>query len=438
MSPLGQYALWLMLATVSSASEHVDPTRTNSSCQDILKFAFPDLCPLEVTKGSLRIRGLELAYWRYHAPGISPRRDPVLTVHGGPAFAHNYLLPLQQLACRGHDVVFYDQVGCGESSVPEDPRHEAPWLFTIDYYFEEVRALVANFNWQSFHLLGHSWGTIVSQAFALQQDPRLRAVVLVGPLADAQLYIRSQWDKKVGSLGSLPSYTQHVIKELEKAEAYDSPLYGALDSVLTDFFTVRTLPTPDCFQKSAGGMANAGTKQIYVGVQGASEFTLAGVLTNLNLTGQLPSVHNPVLLVRGEFDTMRPPTVDAIYESLPLAFRAAIPHAAHCSHIDEPRLVNDIAAEFLRRAEGGAFGDLQSWIDAATGQPLAVETPAINRRLSFGYAASHPSSSCLLPALQAVMLLTLGAAGGFYLGPHVAPSVRRLTGGKAAPLLQAA
>ncbi|CAE7309926.1 pip, partial [Symbiodinium pilosum] len=124
--------------------------------------------------------------------------------HGGPAFSHSYMLPLKQQACRGREVVFYDQVGAGASSQP--PLRSAPWLLTVDYYVEVFR--VEGLGSRKFHLLGSSWGTILSQAYAFTKDPRLRAIVLSGPLSDGDLYWQSQWDEKVGNLGSLPFFVQ--------------------------------------------------------------------------------------------------------------------------------------------------------------------------------------------------------------------------------------
>ncbi|CAE7699044.1 pip, partial [Symbiodinium necroappetens] len=75
------------------------------------------------------------------------------------------------------------------------------------------------------------------------------------------------------------------------------------------FFTTRTIPIPDCF--SAAKPTSKTSKEIYVGMQGASEFVFSGVLGHFNYTPQLPEIANPVLLTFGRYDTMRPPVIDA-------------------------------------------------------------------------------------------------------------------------------
>ncbi len=46
---------------------------------------------------------------------------PLLCLHGGPGMSHDYLEPLEAIAETGRRVIFYDQLGCGNSDHPHDP-----------------------------------------------------------------------------------------------------------------------------------------------------------------------------------------------------------------------------------------------------------------------------------------------------------------------------
>jgi pimeloyl-ACP methyl ester carboxylesterase len=136
--------------------------------------------------------------------------------------------------------------------------------------------------------------------------------------------------------------------------------------VLEAAFTVRTYPAPDCFKRAAGLL----NEEIYVGMQGASEFTiggpqtmiqppslpsrgdelpadwlcdhpLAGVLASWSVTDQLHRVAAPTLLTHGRFDTMRPPVLRAMAAALRHAKVVLMPRSGHCSMIDDPKLMND-------------------------------------------------------------------------------------------------
>lgn len=114
------------------------------------------------------------------------------------------------------------------------------------YYSEvELPELLEHWKLERFHLLGHSWGTMLAQLYTLNANgSKLESLILSGPLSDSQRYIEAQWDPKEGNLGSLPPYVQQRIHDLERRKAYDSKEYQALDSVLTTFFTLRTAPAP--------------------------------------------------------------------------------------------------------------------------------------------------------------------------------------------------
>ncbi len=54
--------------------------------------------------------------------GILVKRQtglPLLLLHGGPGFPHDYLEPLEPLS-NERPVIFYDQLGCGNSDRPQN------------------------------------------------------------------------------------------------------------------------------------------------------------------------------------------------------------------------------------------------------------------------------------------------------------------------------
>lgn len=47
---------------------------------------------------------------------------PLILLHGGPGSSHNYFEMLDDLAQEGFQLVMYDQLGCGQSSAPDQPE----------------------------------------------------------------------------------------------------------------------------------------------------------------------------------------------------------------------------------------------------------------------------------------------------------------------------
>jgi len=327
----------------------------------------PDLCDLHIEEGHVLIMGISVSYWIYTSnennddPSLDDDKLPIIVLHGGPSFTHNYMLPLKQQACRGRSVIFYDQAGCGKSPGPKDvPSH----LLDPYYYATvELPTLVEHLGFANsssssgggFHLLGNSWGTMLAQMYALdrmdrQNDQNMASMVLSGPFSDSQTYIQAQWDPVDGSIGSLPTFLQQRIRFYDESRDFNSSEYQAINAALSSKFTLRTFPPPDCWMDSLDQANTA----IYSGMQGPSEFSMSGTLARVNLTGRLAELQTtPVLLTHGKYDTMRPVIVRTMQQALksPTVERLYFTKSGHVSMIDQPKEMNDGIADFFDRVE---------------------------------------------------------------------------------------
>jgi proline-specific peptidase len=122
------------------------------------------------SEGTVSFRGYRT--W-YRIVGDLPGRRgklPVLVLHGGPGFPHDYLEDLSGLTDDGRTVVFYDQIGCGRSDHPDDPG-----LWVIDTFVDEVAAVRDALGLDRVHLLGHSWGGWLALEYALGDSTASRA-----------------------------------------------------------------------------------------------------------------------------------------------------------------------------------------------------------------------------------------------------------------------
>src|ERR1700733_5581484 len=117
---------------------------------------------------------------------------PLLAVHGGPGLPHNYISSLERLADE-REVIFWDQLGCGNSERPSDPR-----LWTMDRSVAEMEAVVKELGLNRFHIFGNSWGGMLAQQYALDTTSGAASLTISNSIASipqfAQMVARLKAD----------------------------------------------------------------------------------------------------------------------------------------------------------------------------------------------------------------------------------------------------
>lgn len=144
-----------------------------------------------ITEDYLSFCGYNVWY-RVVGTDEGPGKSPLLCIHGGPGATHDYLEPLAALAGTGRRVIFYDQLGAGNSDHPKEPA-----LWTVSLFLEELAALRRHLQLHQVHLLGQSWGGMLAMEHALIRAEGLRSLILADSLASMP-----QWSTETNRLRS--------------------------------------------------------------------------------------------------------------------------------------------------------------------------------------------------------------------------------------------
>ncbi|MDF2577292.1 MAG: hypothetical protein K0S74_776 [Chlamydiales bacterium] len=114
------------------------------------------------------------------------RGKRVITVHGGPGLNHQYLkyglIPLESEYC----LVYYDQLGCGESLINISD-------INIKNCCLQLKEVIENFSFENpIILLAHSWGCLLVLE-TLKQWPHLNigTCVFISPMP----FSKREWDR---------------------------------------------------------------------------------------------------------------------------------------------------------------------------------------------------------------------------------------------------
>ena len=279
-------------------------------------------------------------WWRITAAAHDvARRAPLVVLHGGPGFTHDYLLRLTRIAATGRDVIHYDQIGAGRSThLPDaDPR-----FWTVDLFLDELDRLLQHLDIaDNYVLLGQSWGGMLAAEHAIRQPMGLRALVLANSPASMEL-----WCKGVRQLRSaLPASVQAVLTEHETADTTDSIEYLDACTAFYDKHVCRQVPNPDDLRATFAALEADPT--VYHAMCGPNEFHVVGSLADWSVVDQLDQILTPTLLLSGEHDEATDTAVAPIAQHVPGATWIKFANSSHMPHIEEEDRFLDIVSEFL-------------------------------------------------------------------------------------------
>lgn len=287
----------------------------------------------EYRQGYVKVPGGRVWY-RIHGYG---EETPLLVLHGGPGYPHDYLEPLKELAAT-RPVVFYDQLGCGRSERPDDPS-----LWNLERFVLELDAVRKELELNRVHLFGHSWGSMLAIDYALTWPGGIESLILASPCVDIP-----RWISDAASLkAKLPSDVQKTLAKCEAEGAFYAPEYLAATEVFYRNFVCRLDPKPESVRRSDNG---AGA-EVYTTMWGPNEFTLTGNLKDYDRSDRLSDLVLPVLYTCGEYDEARPETTTTYYRQSPNAAIAVFRHSSHMPHQEESSAYLSVLDQFLKAVE---------------------------------------------------------------------------------------
>jgi proline iminopeptidase len=276
--------------------------------------------------------------------GRNPRIR-LLLLHGGPGATHEYFEGLESfLASEGIEFIYYDQLGSAYSDQPKDDS-----LWTTERFVDEVEQVrqALGLGKDDFYLLGHSWGGILAAEYALKYQENLKGLVISNMMMSIADYNR--YAEEVLARQMDPAVVSEI-KALEKRGRYESPRY--MELLVPNFYAkhiCRLEEWPDAVNRSFARL----NKQIYVLMQGPSEFGASGRLEKWDRKADLAKITVPTLVIGATHDTMDPEHMRWVSTQVKQGSFLLCPNGSHMSMWDDQRVYAGGLVRFLRAVDEG-------------------------------------------------------------------------------------
>ena len=247
---------------------------------------------------------------------------PLLVLHGGPGGTHLPLTALAPLAEQGRRVVFFDQLGSGESSRPDDPS-----LWTVETFVEQVQSVRDGLGLQRIHLFGSSWGGMLALEYALTEPGGLASLILNSTPTSAP-----RW-------------------AVETLRLHDELPPGLDDKQAEKEFKRRHICRLDPEPEVLGRAREQFGAQVYETMWGPNEFTVTGTLKEWDVIDRLGELDVPTLVTSGRHDECTPALVEPLARGIRGAQWVLFEESAHMPYLEEPERYLEVVGGFLDRVE---------------------------------------------------------------------------------------
>lgn len=291
----------------------------------------------EVIEGYIPVTGGNV--W-YKIVAANRKKIPILVLHGGPGAPHDYLEPLEALS-EERPVIFYDQLGCGNSDKPSDLS-----LWTIERFVDELEQVRTYLSLDKMHLLGQSWGTMLAVDFMLTKKPKnIVSLILSGPCLSLSRFVSDQ----KAYLLELPDDLQRIVNEGEASGCFGSQEYQDVMMTYYKIHMCRLDPSPHCMNISPEKFGS----EVYEHMWGSSEFTITGNLKGYERVDLLKKISVPTLFTCGRYDESTPSTTAYYQSMLPGSEIVVFEDASHQHHLEKPEEYIEVVRNFIGKAENG-------------------------------------------------------------------------------------
>jgi L-proline amide hydrolase len=294
-----------------------------------------------VEEGHVPFRGGRTWYRSLAAVSDDDARLPLLCLHGGPGANWLHLKPYEALADERR-VVFYDQIGSGNSGL-EEPHEVSIWQ--PELFVEEVGVVREALGLERVHVLGHSWGGMLGMQYAAEQPDGLVSLIVESSPPSVP-----EWMEELRRLrAELPPDVAETLNRHEEAGTIHDPEYEEAAMVFYKRHVCRTDPWPDWLVECFAALE--ANPEVYHAMNGPNEFHVVGTLRDWDVTPRLGRIQASTLVFSGRYDEVTPACTEAAHRAIPGSEYVVLEESSHMAQAEQPEETLALVRDFLARVE---------------------------------------------------------------------------------------
>lgn len=268
--------------------------------------------------------------------------EPVLVIPGGPGGAHPGYRVFDTLAVD-HQMIFFDAFGRGKSDTAKDVSE-----YSLERDIEDVDGLRKVLGLDKMAIIGHSYGGVVAQGYALKYPEHVSHLILANTFHSYIMWQKNDDNSNHEIKTNYPEVWDTLMKIREAGAISSDPVhqkiysrvpYGFLYAYNPGNFSQRGLkPYPNRFN----------SKLYYQMVGKDGDFIVQSDIGTFDYRKQLKNIKMPVLIYGGRYDRVAVPEMMVKFkEYCPQAKFLMFEQSGHNPQVEEPGKLFRVIEDFL-------------------------------------------------------------------------------------------
>ncbi|MGZ3950245.1 MAG: alpha/beta fold hydrolase [Flavisolibacter sp.] len=275
---------------------------------------------------------------------IVGKGDPLILIAGGPGGAHVGLRRFDSLASN-YMLIYFDAFGRGKSDTAKNVKE-----YSLERDIDDIEGLRTALKLDKINVLGHSYGGLVAQGYAIKYPEHLKHLVLANTFHSFIMWQENDDNSNREIKTNYPEVWDSLMRIRERGYVSSDQLHQDIYGQVPYGFLYAY--NPENFRsRGAKPYPNSMNNKLYYQMVGKDgDFIVGNDIGNFDYRSQLKNLKMPVLIYGGRYDRVAVPWMMVKFkEYCPQARFVMFERSGHNPQVEQPQELFKLLNEFLSK-----------------------------------------------------------------------------------------